>query len=101
MAEPLSLPGIPPPPPSPTVDEGLSRDARRTARQRQQAEAGVNPYAGTSGPEGSSCGTCVHVRRVDWHRRRYLKCGLDEGQWTHGPGTDLRLWWPGCHRWAG
>lgn len=49
-----------------------------------------------SGPSGATCGTCWHKQRVHYHTRFYLKCGLMEHAWTHGPGSDIRAKWPAC-----
>lgn len=89
---------------------GLGVDARRTAKQRVAISRGMHPTMGIPlhayappdampGDRGRpvTCGTCVHIARIGWHNKRYLKCDLVE--MTHGPGSDLRAWWPGCERW--
>lgn len=61
----------------------------------------VSGYAATpgSGPEGSTCGNCQHAARIDYHNKRFIKCGVIAHRWTHGPGTDIRLKTPGCKFW--
>lgn len=79
--------------------EPMSSTRRRTLRQRQSIEAGVNPATGVAIRSGSeTCGSCGHLEVVDWHTSRYFKCGLVEP--THGPSTDIRKWWPACMKWV-
>lgn len=49
-----------------------------------------------SGPSGKTCRSCVHYKRVKYHEKVHLKCGLMEHHWTHGPGTDIKAGWPAC-----
>lgn len=47
---------------------------------------------------GKTCGTCEHrYSRQPGNRKVFHKCKLFEI--TAGPGTDLRLKWPGCVKW--
>ena len=68
----------------------------RTPRSRKRSRPTPEPIG--SGPEGETCKTCRYATRVDYHDKRYYKCDLIE-QWTHGPGTDIRLKWPACAKW--
>lgn len=52
-----------------------------------------------TGPEGETCRTCQHYCRVEWHNKYWLKCGLMEHAWTHGPGTDIKAGSPACKFW--
>jgi hypothetical protein len=77
--------------------EKLSPDRRRTLRQRAAVDRGVHPLTGgRARPDLGTCGDCVHRFVVPWHDRSYPKCDL--GPRTHGPGTDVRAWWPACDR---
>ena len=42
----------------------------------------------------ATCQKCIHLKRVSYHVKTYLKC--DETIWTHGPGTDRKAHWPAC-----
>ena len=46
------------------------------------------------GPDGATCGDCVHLLREGGYERTYIKCRL-RGM-THGHGTDHRAKWPAC-----
>lgn len=60
--------------------------------------------------QGLRCGDCEFRRRFTHHNRTYAKCvyggprvaeGVDvyTGSYprmSHGPGTDVRAWWPAC-----
>ena len=54
-------------------------------------------YGGSpgAGPDGETCGTCKHFRRV---RGRYFKCGMTPEE-THGEATDIRMRSPACELW--
>ena len=69
---------------------------RLTEKLRAQAEMGVNPLVGTRGPEGGTCGDCAHRQIIPYHNGSYPKCDL--GPATHGAKTDVRRYWPACHR---
>lgn len=86
--------------PEPEFDlSGLSADQRRTRRQRLLIEQGINPATKRPLAEtGETCGSCGHCWRVGWRSKAFFKCGLVDP--THGPGTDIRKWWPACDRWA-
>lgn len=56
----------------------------------------------TTGPR---CSGCVFALAVEWHNRRYRKCGYglpaggyldDAPRASHSEATDLRMWWPAC-----
>ncbi len=53
-----------------------------------------------SGPEGKTCGTCVHRLRVKYHADAYWKCDLMRAGWTHGAASDIKLKWPACREFA-
>lgn len=69
---------------------------RLTERLRDLADQGINPLVGTTGPAGKTCGDCIHRKVHGHHDRTYPKCDL--GPDTHGPKTDVRRYWPACHR---
>ena len=51
-----------------------------------------------SGEEGKRCRDCRYLRRVGGKsmNRLFHKCGLMEGCWTHGSGSDIRCKDPAC-----
>ena len=51
-----------------------------------------------TGPEGETCGTCKNLYR---HRMAnvYFKCLRMRGNWTGGPGTDIKFRSPACKLW--
>lgn len=51
-----------------------------------------------TGPAGETCRTCNNLsgKRMS---RRYYKCELTKGQWTGGPGTDVKVRSPACSKW--
>lgn len=69
---------------------------RLTEKLREVAEKGINPLVGTRGPDGRTCGECVHRQPYGGHAKSYPKCDL--GPRTSGPKTDVRAAWPACHR---
>lgn len=69
---------------------------RLTEKLRATAELGINPLVNTRGPEGQTCGDCAHRQVLRYHDGSYPKCDL--GPATHGPKTDVRRYWPACHR---
>ena len=48
------------------------------------------------GPEGATCGSCVHLFRQGGTAGTYYKCELRRV--TGGPGTAHRVRWPACAR---
>jgi hypothetical protein len=69
----------------------------------QNTEANADPalpkriqqmHKGHGKREGVTCKTCRHLRRLDYHNSRYLKCDLTKI--THGAATDWRAGWPAC-----
>ncbi len=54
------------------------------------------PNAIGTGPAGATCNICANYRRVKYHGKIFLKCGLMETSWTHGPGSDIKAKWPAC-----
>ena len=63
---------------------------------RAIAAQGINPLVNTRGPEGRTCGECVHRQLRGGHAKYFPKCDL--GPATSGPKTDVRASWPACHR---
>lgn len=98
----------------PPEREELSADQRRTRRQATQVAAGVHPLTGgrlhpdadntrtASSPQDGSptCGTCQYRGLVGHHDQAFPKCHRPGGTITHGPGTDVRAWWPACTTWT-
>lgn len=106
----------------PSAVPSLSPDQRRTQRQAECLARGHHPLTAALGVHlplhpnpapaddreapGRRCGNCAYRRT--WHQRNrsYPKCWFSTdhaGQFvedyeriTHGPGTDVRAWWPGC-----
>ncbi len=91
----------------------LSGDRRRTERQGEFLTAGEHPLAAALGwpirlhtdaapatdraADGRRCGNCWYRETFRYHNRSYAKCTADDGaRITHGPGTDVRAWWPAC-----
>lgn len=114
--------------PSPVVVvEEVSRDRRRTQRQRDLITAGVHPLTLTmmprlklhpesgTGTDDRRCGNCRYRESTLHHDYRYPKCyfpGVGMGpedlrkhgypRVSRGAATDCRAWWPGCtdHEWG-
>jgi hypothetical protein len=110
-------------PPAPSEPEPeLSDGRRRTIRQAEALAHGSHPLALLGShlrlhPDappaddrkapGPRCGGCAFIVR---NERGYLKCtwgrsgeivtpSFRSGPYeTHGGGSDLRAWWPGCDR---
>ncbi|MEU3452118.1 hypothetical protein ABZ671_00545 [Micromonospora sp. NPDC006766] len=91
----------------------LSAGRRRTQRQSQALTARVHPLGLALGrtlrlhPDappaddrqapGPRCGSCWYRQVLGYHGRSYAKCTADDGsRVSHGAGTDVRAWWPGC-----
>lgn len=90
------------PPPDP--DEQLSADRRRTLRQADDiahrrhplTRGPLHPEASAYDPGREGARRCGNCRFLEAHGRgrTYFKCGA--ALITHGPATDIRLWWPAC-----
>ena len=52
-----------------------------------------------SGPEGKTCGTCVHYESTRYHNKTYPKCGLMRHTWNNSYGTDIRKKDEACRAW--
>ena len=75
----------------------LSRDRRRTIRNRHLLDQGRHPITGTLlADNGETCKTCGHLK--EWrYAKTYWKCELNA---THGANTDVRVSWPACTMWT-
>jgi hypothetical protein len=67
---------------------GLSAEKRR-----ESPNPAVDDYG--PGPEGATCGECVHLVALHYSRT-YYKC--EAWKLTHGAATDFRKKWPACER---
>lgn len=84
--------------PKPTADQA------QAMRQMATMKHGRHPFglplhvdaapADDRSAKGLRCRHCIHVKK---NYRGYLKCAISTI--NHGPGTDLRLWWPACEKW--
>lgn len=72
--------------------------AQRKRLFGQYAKQGHAAPPGT-GPEGETCGTCQHLRKVGGGNHSFFKCELRRATWTHGPKTDIRAKDPACRLW--
>lgn len=88
--------------------DGLSADAKRTAKQHAAVAAGIHPLTKTKArPDLGTCGTCALRNLIDHHAGTHPKCTLGANLekrrsgpfMTHGAGTDCRAWWPACDNW--
>lgn len=85
----------------------------RLREQREALERGEHPLsvalgrplplhpdaapAGDRRAPGLRCGSCVHRQLQRRGGYDWPKCLLPgAGRVTHGPGTDVRVWWPAC-----
>lgn len=71
--------------PSTRAEANRRREAARRARMRTKFGLG---------PEGVTCKSCAHLRRLGHHDSSYLKC-LKYGV-SHSEATDWRAKWPAC-----
>jgi len=89
-----------PGPDAPPADK-LSPDQRRTIRQHAALADGRHPMMGGPVNLEHTCGDCVHHfshnRYSVGGNRIWHKCDLNA---THGAGTDVRVSWPACAKWA-
>ena len=86
---------------------------RRTQRQHQAVQDGLNPL--TMQPQHDhapadccakdrhlrqyTCGTCAFFLVLNTGRGRALKCGYGDGERiSYGPATSIRAWWPACQQ---
>lgn len=91
----------------------LSATSRRTLRRLQALKLGQHPMsiaidmplrlhpeaapADDRHAPGRRCGNCIHRVLHRHHNRPYAKCvAAGDDRVTHGPGTDVRAWWPAC-----
>lgn len=100
----------------------LSPGQRRVRRQEQAMANGVHPLGlalrhsirihpdapRDRAATGPRCGTCWYRRLITTNGNRdWPKCTYGAENWTdsqpgvlprvsHGPGTDVRRWWPAC-----
>lgn len=54
----------------------------------------VNPKIPYAGPADKHCKDCDHLRKKEYHNKRYYKCKIVG--YSNGAGTDIRLKWPAC-----
>lgn len=81
------------------VPVSLSRDRKRTIRNRDLLDRGIHPATRRpiivfSEERGAwTCGDCAHhvAKRYAKTYHKCLKAGI-----TGGPGTDVRVSWPAC-----
>lgn len=80
----------------------LADDLPVSAGERKRKPTKPNGYAARpgSGPAGHTCGDCEHKQRVCGGSKVFSKCGLCERNWTHGPGSDIRVKSPACQFWV-
>ncbi len=84
------------PEPVPDPLDGLSPDARRTARQRMAIADGIHPLTRRPLLTGDmTCGDCVHRVLVSYHNKTYGKC--DQMPLKHSAANDCRRSWPACN----
>lgn len=118
MSQQLTLPGMPEPT-APVSHGKVSADAARTARQRAGIPYGAHPLTvSLDGPlrihpqaadQNRTCGNCRFREIVNLGTQRsYPKCLAERPPYaqtrdlkapsrvSHGAGTDIRKWWPGC-----
>ncbi|MEU0515825.1 hypothetical protein [Amycolatopsis sp. NPDC006125] len=91
----------------------LTAAERRRERQGEWLTSGLHPLTAALGwplrlhPDappaadhnapGPRCGTCLFRELLKHHDNTYAKCAAGNGaRRTHGPGTDIRAWWPAC-----
>jgi len=90
--------------------EGMSAQRKLTQKQATRLAQGLHPLSITNGhirlhpdaapaatrtAEGLRCRTCAHLNYQGPHG--YAKCGFGDGvRISHGPATDVRLYWPAC-----
>jgi hypothetical protein len=81
------------------VDLQALMDAPMTGKRKRKPTPKRGHYfkPGT-GPEGETCGTCKHLTRRHL-AKTYIKCGLNERNWTGGPGSDIRVKDAACKFW--
>jgi hypothetical protein len=80
------------------IDGGESRDARRTREAKTRIERGYHPKLGRLLGRWAcgDCGNCLTTETPSG--RTHYKCRLVGV--TRGPGTDIRVGWPACERFA-
>lgn len=80
-----------PAPPPPEISPRTGKVVRKVVPSGHPARPG-------SGPEGETCGTCRHSKRLSYTRGFY-KCWLYRGAWTCSRRTDVLLRDPACRFW--
>jgi len=53
-----------------------------------------------TGPEGETCGSCMHITVKGNTAGRYLKCMRMQLKWTGGRKSDILSRSPACSGWA-
>ena len=70
---------------------------RKRARRRKYSEPRGHVAPPGTGPIGMTCKDCEHLARIRYSKT-YLKCGLNEANWSHGPRTDIRAGDAACSK---
>jgi len=82
-------------------DRAMTPEERRKlfGRRKDPTPSG-HVYIPGTGPKGETCGTCAHLVRKTM-AKTYLKCGLNEANWTGGRKSDVLARDPACRKWVG
>lgn len=85
----------------PPVDAWFRPGSTTPATHAARVLRGLHPFGRPlSQWPGAKCGNCRHAVLDQEQSKSFWKCATDVRAWTAGPGTDLRLGWRGCERWA-
>jgi hypothetical protein len=78
----------------------LTRDQRKKLNPRKSTRANGYAKRPGSGPQGETCKSCAHIRRIrSGSGKGFRKCGRMEAHWTRGPGSDILASAPACSLW--
>jgi hypothetical protein len=78
------------------ADGPLVRGAGKRKRKPTRPRGYV--FTPGTGPEGETCGSCLHIFR-NRLSRTYLKCSKNKSNWTGGPASDILSRSPACKFW--
>lgn len=81
------------------LDRALTPEERRRLLHPPKAKKTGHIAPPGTGPAGETCGSCDHKRRRLGVQGHFLKCGLNEANWTGGYGTDIRAKDAACKMW--